>query len=215
MPLVTQIDPQKRRENRRNIYLDGKFAFGVNINVVAAFFLREGLFLSPEQVGEIERGELRQEVFDKAMDFITRRMHSRTELSKKLARREYGQGVIDTVLEDLERLGYIDDARFAVAKATSAAKHKHHGKRRATIELARSGVRGETARRAVEDVYKSHDSMGVARELAQKQAVRLKKLDPMVARRRLFGMLLRRGFEYEEIRPVVEEVLGGKGDGDA
>jgi hypothetical protein len=31
----------------------------------------------------------------------------------------------------------------------------------------------------------------------------------VTAKRRLIGMLQRRGFDYDTIRPVVEEVLGG------
>jgi SOS response regulatory protein OraA/RecX len=50
--------------------------------------------------------------------------------------------------------------------------------------------------------------MGIARALAMKQATRLRKLDPQVARRRLVGMLQRRGFDYDSIRPVVDEILG-------
>jgi NAD(P)-dependent dehydrogenase (short-subunit alcohol dehydrogenase family) len=49
--------------------------------------------------------------------------------------------------------------------------------------------------------------LAVARALAAKQAPRLKRLDPIVARRRLIGMLQRRGFDYDEIKPVVDEVL--------
>ena len=39
-------------------------------------------------------------------------------------------------------------------------------------------------------------------------AIPLDQLDSLVARRRLVGMLQRRGFNYDEIRPVVDEVLG-------
>jgi len=39
------------------------------------------------------------------------------------------------------------------------------------------------------------------------------KLEPAVARRRLVGMLQRRGFDYESIKPVVDEVLGRGRDG--
>src|SRR5215218_5396129 len=208
MPVITKISEQRRRPNRRNVYLDGAFAFGVNLNVVARFRLREGLSLTADQVTEIERGEVRQEVFDKATQYLGQRLHSRSELHKKLMRREYGERVISDVLDQLEQLGYVDDKRFAVAKAQSAATHKHHGKRRAAVELIKAGVKGETARRALEDVYDGHDSMAVARQLAEKKAPSLRKLEPMVARRRLVGMLLRRGFTYDDIRPVIDEVLG-------
>jgi regulatory protein len=209
MPLITKISEQKKRANRRNIFLDGSFAFGVNLNVVARFSLREGLELSPEQVTEIEVGEVRQECFDAAMQFLSARLHSRSELQRKLNRREYGESIINGVLDDLTRLGYIDDARFALTKALSLAERKHHGRRRAFVELRKSGVTGEVADRALNDVYETTDSVAIARELALKQAPRLRKLDPLVAKRRLVGMLQRRGFDYETIKPVVDEVLGG------
>ena len=208
MPTITKITEQRRRPNRRNIHLDGAFAFGVSTSVVARFRLREGMTLTAEQVAEIERGQVRQEAFDRATEYLARRLHSRAELQKKLTAREYGKRIVEDVLNDLERLGYIDDKKFATAKALSAARHKQHGKRRAAQELLKSGVQQETTRRALEDVYDAHDSLAVARQLAQKQAPRLRKLDPIVARRRLAGMLLRRGFSYDEVRPVIDEVLG-------
>jgi regulatory protein len=212
MPVVTKISEQKRRQNRRNIYLDGKFAFGCNLNVVAKFRLREGMNLSAEQIEKIQQGEVRQECFDFAIKILQRRMHSRSELRTRLMRREYGEWVINEVLDDLLRLGYVDDARFAKAKALAAAQHKQHGRRRAFMELRKAGVETQVAGRAVEDVYDVTDSTALARKLAEKQAPRLRKLDPLVARRRLVGMLQRRGFNYDEIRPVIDEVLGYSDD---
>src|SRR2546421_5064003 len=184
MPTVTKISQQRRRENRRNIFLDGRFAFGCSLNVVARFRLREGMTLSNEQVSAIEQGEVRQECFDSGLKYLQQRLHSRAELSRKLARAEFGESIINGVLDDLLRLGYLDDGRFARTKALAAAQHKHHGRRRALVGLLKSGVKGEVARQALDDVYDSHDSLAVARQLAQKQAPRLRKLDPLVARRR-------------------------------
>jgi regulatory protein len=130
MPVITRIAEQKRNPNRRSIHLDGQFAFGCNVNVVAKFRLKEGLSLTEQQVRDIEIGEVKQECFDHALKYLQMRLHSRAELSKKLSRREYGQGVINGVLDDLTRLGYLDDERFARTKALSAAEHKHHGRRR-------------------------------------------------------------------------------------
>lgn len=212
MPTITRISEQKRRQNRRNVYLDGAFAFGCNINVVARFRLREGLALSADQVQQIQLGEVKQECFDRAMASLGSRLHSRAELHRKLMRREYGETVVNAVLEDLVRMGYVNDEQFAKTKAMSAAQHKHHGRRRAFVELRRAGVSGAVAERALDDVYAAQDSTAVARQLAEKQAPRLRKLEPMVARRRLVGMLQRRGFDYESIKPVVDDVLGRRRD---
>jgi regulatory protein len=212
MPTISQIREPRRRPNRRSIYLDGAFAFTCNLNVVARFRLREGLVLSDEQVLGIQQGEVRQECLDRAMKYLQMRLHSRSELHRKLLRGEYGPATIEQVLDELARLGYVDDQRFAKAKALSASEHKHHGRRRAKIELLKSGIKSEVADRALDDVYQQSDSISTARLLATKQAARLRRLDPVVARRRLVGMLQRRGFDYEAIKPVVDEVLGGKSD---
>ena len=208
MPTITKISEQKRRPNRRNIHLDGAFAFGCNLNVVARFRLREGMSLSDEQVREIEIGEVKQEALDAGLRLLQSRLQSSSEMRRKLMRKEYGATIVEAVIADLTRLGYLDDARFAKTKALSAAQHKQHGRRRAKVELLKSGVSGEVADRALADVYETTDTMAVARELARKQAPRLKKLEPLVARRRLVGMLQRRGFDYDDIKPVVDEVLG-------
>jgi regulatory protein len=208
MPMVTDISPTKRSPNRRKIALDGQFAFALNVNVVARFRLRVGLTLSEQQVREIEQGEVRQEAFDAATRLIASRLHSTAELRRKLSRRDFGSAVVDGVISDLSRMGYLDDAQFAKAKASSAARYKQHGKRRAKTELLRAGVAGDVADAALDQVYDAADTLAVARELARKQAPRLAKLEPQVARRRLMGMLQRRGFEYEEIKQVVDSVLG-------
>jgi len=212
MPTITQIVEQKRAANRRNVYLDGRFAFGCNLNVVAKFRLREGMLLTPAEVDAIREGEVRQECFDRAMEYLQGRLHSRAELQRKLMRREYGEPIITGVLDDLARLEYLNDEQFARTRAQSAAEHKHHGPRRAYQELRKAGVTGDVAKRALDDVYAATDTLATARELARKQAPRLARLDPLVARRRLAGMLQRRGFDYDDVKTVIDEVLGGHSD---
>ena len=142
MPQITKISEQRRRPNRRNVLLDGVFAFGCNLNVIARFRLREGMTLSEDEVLAIQQGEVRQECFDQGLKFLQMRLHSRAELIAKLNRREYGHAIVASVADQLVELGYLDDARFAKTKALAAAQHKHHGRRRAKIELMKAGVRG-------------------------------------------------------------------------
>ncbi len=208
MPTITQITPQKRRANRRSVYLDGKFAFGCNLNVVAKFRLHEGMVISADDLTGIEQGELRQECFDKAIKCLERRLHSRSELQTKLKKFDYPASLIVAVLDQLTEMNYINDQRFAETRAELQAKYKHHGSNRARIELAKKGVDRETARQAVANVYESHDSSADARAFAMRKMKSMARLEPHVAKRRLYGQLLRRGYDFDTIKPVVEEVLG-------
>ena len=208
MPTITRIEPQKRRPNRRSVYVDGQFAFGCNVNVVARFRLREGMSLDDEQRRQIEAGEVRQEAFDHAMRLIGGRMQTERELRTKLGRRAHGPAVVDAVIADLKRLGYVDDARLAQTRAADQARVKRHGKQRAVQELVKSGVARPTAERAVAEAYQGVDPRAAAAEVAAKKAASLKRLDPLTAKRRLVGFLQRRGFDYEAVQHAVERTLG-------
>ncbi len=208
MPTITRLVSQQRNPRRLNVHLDGRFAFVCTVNVAAKFGLCDGAVLSDEKLAAIRKGHVRQMCLDDALRMLERRLHSRAELERKLGLKKHPPELVQSILEELQRLGYVDDQRFSQTKAAMAAEHRKHGRGRAYRDLLKAGVEGETARRAVEDVYEQTDSLAIARELAVKKAPYLRRLDPLVARRRLAGMLLRRGFDYEAIRPVLDEVLG-------
>jgi regulatory protein len=180
--------------------------------VVARFGLQAGQQLSIEEVERIQNGQVRQECFDAGLRLLQRRQHGRAELGRKLMRKQWGDAVIAAVLDDLQRLGYVDDERFAAGMAASAVGRKRQGPRRTMAELLRTGVAAAVAAGAIEAAYGKTDSSAIALGLAQKQAARLRRLEPAVARRRLIGMLQRRGFDFDDIRPVVERVLGPAAD---
>jgi regulatory protein len=210
MPFITQISATKRRPHWRRIYLDDDFAFACHLNVVARFRLRVGMPLSDDQVVRIQHAQVRQECFDRAMQYLKLRLHSRAELMRKLARRQFDEALIDQVLDQLTQLGYVNDAEFARTRARSAAARKHHGRQRTQLELLKTGVDCDVADRALDEIYASSDCNAAARMLAEKQIPRLSKLAPVVARRRLLGMMQRRGFALETAAPIVEELLGAE-----
>ena len=89
-------------------------------------------------------GQVLQECTDKAISYLSRRMHSRKELSQKLLRAQFAAEVIELALSKLEKLGYVNDEEFARQKLQQAQR-KLVGERRAVAELMRSGVKGEVA----------------------------------------------------------------------
>lgn len=209
MAVITKINVPKKSPHKRAVYLDEKWAFNVTEKIVERCKLVVGMTVSAEEVEKIKGMQGQQKVVDKALAILSKRLHSRAELEKKLVKAEYSAEQVASAIETVTRLGYLDDLRFAKAKATGAAEFRKYGKRRAGMELVKAGVERETARKAIEAVYEVRDSEKVARELAAKKAPSLMKLGKLVAQRRLTGMLLRRGFSFDEIKPVIQEVLGG------
>lgn len=209
MGVVTSIAPTKRNPMRLSIFVDGRFAFAVNQNVIGQLGIKVGDALDAQRLAEIEAGEVRQEVFDHAIQYVSRRAHSRRELTQKLLKKGHPAGVIAQALERLTDLGYLDESAFAEMIARKAL-NRHNGRRRAEMEIARAGVPREVAQQAIEKIYGTESAAEGARKLAEKQRARLEKLEPQVAKRRLMGMLARRGYGHEEIEQVVREVMKGR-----
>lgn len=208
MPRITKIAIPAKSPRKRSIHLDGKWAFNCLANVVERFKLVIGMDLTDAELEKVKGAETQQKALDKGLAILSKRLHSTAEIRTKLSKAKYSPDQVESAIVQLTRLGYLDDARFAKSKASAAAEYRKHGRRRAYVELIKSGVEKETARRTSEEVYEAHDSLKVARELAAKKAPSLLRLDRQTARRRLTGMLLRRGFNFDEIKPVLDEVLG-------
>lgn len=212
MPTITQILTPRRSPNRRQVHLDGQPAFTCNVTVIARFRLREGMVLTEDQLQQIQQGEVRQECLDHALGILQRRLHSRSELNRKLSAKGYPPAMIEDVLDQLTQMNYVDDARFAHVRAQAAAENRHHGPRRALLELRKTGISSSLAQQAIQSVYDQQDPVAIAMHLASKQAPRLKKLDPAVTRRRLAGLLQRRGFDFDTIQSVTRKILGDTDD---
>jgi hypothetical protein len=57
MPTITKICATKRAPNRHSVYLEGKFAFACNQNVIARYRLRQGIEISDAKIREIAPDE--------------------------------------------------------------------------------------------------------------------------------------------------------------
>jgi regulatory protein len=210
MPVITRINPLKSRPGRCTVHLDGRYAFTADERLIARLGLHVGEDVDAARRRQIDQAGLGQKCSDAAARLLGGRALSSSQLRARLLRKGYSPPTVDEVIRSMSRQGYLDDARFAVGRASSAARSRHLGRRRAGQELIKAGVPTDLARRALDEVYEAHDSMAVARELARRKAPALRRLGDAVARRRLYGMLLRRGFTYDEVRPVVDEVLGAE-----
>jgi regulatory protein len=74
-----------------------------------------------------------------ALRLLARREHSRLELSLKLLQRKIDNSIIESVLNDYEERGWLDDNRFADVYARQRMDHGY-GLLRVIAELQQRGV---------------------------------------------------------------------------
>ena len=203
---ITQIEEQKNRKDRVNIYLDGEFAFGLDHEVVLRHHLHEGDSLSERIIDDILLAEEKTRAKEKALSYLNYRARSIEELKRKLEEKNFSNRVIRQVIDDLIRVGLLDDKQFAATYVHSRMVQKPMGKRLLRQELLSKGIDEEMADEAVDEGFGSRSETEVARGLIQKRLRGLNpgKKDLEKQRKRLSDFLFRRGFNWEVINEAFQ-----------
>jgi regulatory protein len=128
---------------------------------------------------------------DRALLLLGVRWRSRRELERRLRAAGFEDEETQAALADLEVVGLIEDRRFARELVRDRANRKLAGNRAIRAALRQQGVADDIAEEALEE---AGDEEKRAHELARRRAERLRGLQPEAAYRRLYGLLLRRGF---------------------
>jgi regulatory protein len=130
---------------------------------------------------------------DTALGMLSRREHSRRDLKRKLTSRGIDADAADDAIEQLQRDSYQSDERFAEALVRHRAG-SGHGPRYILSELGSHGIAAALVRPLLEE----HDWDAIATALVLRK--KASGVDPETLRRRLLGMLQRRGFEGDSVR---------------
>jgi regulatory protein len=147
---------------------------------------------------------------DRALRLLGVRDRSRRELERRLLRAGFEPEVVGAALDDLAAAGLIDDQRFAAAVAEHARAGRIAGRRAVMSSLMAAGVDRDTAEQAVEPLGEGETER--AQALADRQAARLRGVEPEKAFRRISGLLLRRGFAPSTAFSVARRALGNPED---
>lgn len=209
--VITAIEPQHRRGGRRrNVYVDGRYAFSVASEVATT--LRVGQAISPDEAQALLSDDELGRCFEAVLRFLGPRPRSEREVRQRLSRHEFAQELIDRAVEKVRGLGLIDDTAFAEYWIDQRQTHRPRGARLLKLELRQKGLDGALAGRAVGDLG---DEAATAYRAAARRAASLRGLDERTFKQRLGGFLQRRGFEYESsaaaIRRLWAEIHGGVG----
>jgi regulatory protein len=138
-----------------------------------------------------------------AYRLLTYRPRSRAELAQKLQDRQFPAAVIEAVLDDLVRFGYVNDRQFAEQFASSRIRLRGFGRRRIEVELRNKGIDRQIINEALAGVLDIDAEIDTAKKAAERKLNTMKAADREAKYRRLAGFLERRGFSYDVIRIVL------------
>ena len=139
---------------------------------------------------------------------LERQPRTRVQLESALAKRHVPAEVAAAVLDRLADVGLIDDSAYARMLVHSRTVTKGAARRSLRVELRRKGCSDDIIAEALALVT-DDDERRMAARLVEARLRRLTGLDPIVARRRLYGMLARKGYGSGVIAATLAEVEFG------
>lgn len=137
-----------------------------------------------------------------ALRLLARREHSRLELQLKLRQRQFPRGLIDTVLDEYEERGWLNDQRFGDIYARSRMD-MGYGPLRIMAELQQRGVR-----RPPECLAQVSEAEWCRRAVALRErrfGLSDLRTDPKEKLRQA-RFLLRRGFSPDQVEQALARV---------
>jgi len=194
---ITALKLQKRNKNRVSVYLDDEFAFGLS-KIVAAW-LKVGQEITDEKIKQLQEQDNIELALQKAINFLSYRPRSENEVRKNLKKKDIEDAVIDEVLERLQRGGLINDLEFAQLWVENRSEFRPRGSRALRMELRQKGIHDKIIEKVIINIDEDH----LAYQAAAKQARKYQQLEWQDFRKKMYGFLARRGFDYGIISSII------------
>lgn len=201
---VTAIERQKRNQARVSVFLDGVFAFGLDEEVLFRNPIHEGDNLPESFIDGVLLADERVRAKAGALRFLSHRPMTTDEVRRKLLDREFSERTAERVIEDLSRVGLLNDQAFAYSFVRSRLIQRPCSKKLLILELKHKGIGEDAASEAVEAAYGPESEEEVAGTLFRAKMASMKAEDPRKARKKAVDFLFRRGFDWELIRSAMD-----------
>lgn len=194
---ITAIRQQERLKGRYSVYVDEKYAFSLSADALLEERLVPGQELDEQQLKSYKKLSADDKAYNLALAYVVRRMRSRHEITDYFRRKKYEPELSQQLLEKLEKLGLVDDHKFAEAWVRNRRLLKPVSKRRLTQELRQKRVGSDT----IDAVLQADeaDERQVLRELVERKRRQTRYQDDQ----KLIQYLARQGFSYDDIKVVL------------
>lgn len=205
MPKITAIKPQKKI-GRFNIFIDGKYSFGVDSLTLTRNHLSVGIEMPPDLLTGLQDQTHLQRLLDKTINFLSFRPRSESEIVSYLIKNKASKSEQQHILEKVKELNLVDDKEFAKWWVNQRQTFRPKGLRLVKSELTSKGVSRE-----VIDTLESNSQTEEknATQLLRKNWPKWQRFPPDIAKRRAAGFLIRRGFDWDIVKKAIDHVAGG------
>jgi len=145
-----------------------------------------------------------EDALKRAYRFLDYRPRSEAEVRIKLTQLGFSQPIIETTLEKLRSLKFLDDEAFARGWALGRVQGRGFGPLRVERELQQKGVAETLISQIVQETFSRQGGIEVGKKLLERR-FKDKDLGDVKVLRRAVAFLKRRGYQSSVIAELVEQ----------
>lgn len=205
MATITKIEIQQNNKSRYNIYLDNKFAFGVDEYTLIIHMLQIGMDLDEMKVIEIKSQEEIRKAYLQAVNYLSYSMRSSKDVYDYLVKKEQPIEIINEVVKKLIDEKYIDDLEYGIAFTRTHSNISKKGPIVIDRELKIKGINDRDRQKCMEE-YPTELQIENATILAEKKLNSYRKLSKQETIQKLEAMLVRKGYPFSIISIAIEAI---------
>jgi len=133
------------------------------------------------------------------------RLRSEHELKVRLKQKGFSDALSQDTVNFLKDRDFIDDRIFARGWV-AARLRRPFGFRKIRQELVQKGLDQETIEHSLSQVKEHYNESQIVSQLAQQRFSRLKGIDALKAKARVYAYLIRRGFSPDVVGEIIRTV---------
>lgn len=183
------------------VELDGQFAFVLYKKELSRFGIEQDGELSEELYEQIKKEVVLKRAKLRAMHLLTDMARTESQLRDKLKRNMYPDDVIAQAIDYVKSFGYINDDQYTENFILSKMETK--SRKEIYALLLKKGLSSEQIDRAFEICYEKGGEQEAIRQLIRKRRVDILHASDQELHK-LYGYLARKGFQYDDIRQVIQ-----------
>lgn len=204
MPTITSIKPQ-RNGKRVNIYLDGKFGFGIDLENFVKLGLRVEQEFDDAKLAEIiDKAEF-SKTLNNLLRFAMLRPRSKKEINLWLYRKKVPDSLHKKLFSRLKHLELLDDAKFTNWWIDQRMSFRPRSIRQLTYELRQKGIESSLIKKVIEK--KKINELDICGELIQKNKYKWRRFEKEEKRRKVQAYLARKGFPWATIQKAINDMV--------
>ena len=229
MPKVTKIEVQKKNKERFNLFLDGEFEMGIDIDTLVKFNLKKDQILEPSDMQNIQEYDHYRRGVNLAIQYLSYKKRTEREVIQYLEKNDIQSNAIQDVIDYCYKEKFIDHEDYAESLKNTMIHTTDKGPEIYRQKLYQLGIEVTIIEKYVEayeqqqpldDVIKvakkvmneidfSQDEETLdhllQRDLEKVYNKNCKKYDSDKSVIKTIEALMRKGYNYDKIKSKLEE----------